>query len=196
MEEVMERPNIFDGEMVRAILDGRKTQTRLVRPQPSNLFLDKWVKCPCGKPGDTLWVRETWSPIHDRAIRYRADKGRRDFGDPNWEHHEELTRWWDKLQPPTRERWFPSIHMPRWASRITLNVKAIRVEQLKDISEEDAQAEGVDALPVEDIRDPRKQTYASYVYPFSLLWDSINAKRGFGWGANPWVWVVEFERMS
>lgn len=190
-----ERPIIFSGPMVRAILDGRKTQTRRVlRQQPSgpDLHLCGWdwsegvcvfatrdglhreTYCPYGAPRDLLWVREAWGQRREggtvigSAPIYRAD--------------------WVSC-PDTPPRWCPSIHMPRWASRLTLLVKSVRVERLQEISEEDAIAEGIgpfaNSLTIDcDTESPRSV--------FGALWDTINGKRA-PWARNPWVWVVDFE---
>jgi hypothetical protein len=180
-----ERPIIFSAPMVRAILGGAKTQTRrvvkpagwdpasaeygkariAVHPNAPKMGLqayfhhlesDTWhgVGCPYGKPGERLWVREEWAPRtlgawptlekHMKPI-YRADEDR-----PEWRHI-----------------WKPSIHMPRWASRITLEVTGVRVERLQEISEADVIAEG---------------------NPWGVYLNS--------WAANPWVWVVEFRRLA
>lgn len=189
-----ERPIIFSGEMVRAILEGRKTQTRrVVKPQPP---LDEWgvskpwqtdafevngrdYRCPYGLPGDRLWVRETFSPDYfDAQSRhaYRAD----------W------TLESGEFVP--EPKWTPSIHMPRWASRITLEVTDVRVERVQDISNSDIYAEGI--LPPDPDEpgpyDPDEGARSA----FKDLWWSINAKRGYGWEKNPWVWVVEFKRVE
>lgn len=189
-----ERPIIFQGDMVRAILDGRKTQTRrIVKPAPYDNCQriiqhgDEWLqvllngedheltlgdvskrlKCPHGVPGDRLWVRETFSrSANGDGIWYWAD-GNPDYGD------------WSRPKP--------SIHMPRWASRITLQITDIRVEQLCDISEEDAIAEGVSNQCEDGMWISAMEQYAD-------LWDSING--GGSWDANPWVWVIEFVRMQ
>jgi len=193
-----EHPIIFNGPMVRAILAGRKTQTRRVmKPQPdpdgkvdvgeigstrgfayvrgSRGGRCTKIPCPYGQPGDRLWVRETWA-LTDQAGYHEADAWpvyRAD--DPDWETME---GW----------RWRPSIHMPRWASRITLEITDVHVERLQDISAGDAAAEGVDGVvSVAITHDPVPSRNA-----FRVLWDSINAKRGYGWDANPWVWVIEF----
>ena len=177
-----EKPILFNGEMVRAILGGRKTQTRrVVKDQgrvptvlqsDGNRLLPKHVPdwftdyCPYGGHGDRLWVREThWRAEGEgtggkvRFLQYKATS-------PD--------------DPPLGDRWRPSIHMPRWASRITLEVTGVRVERVQDISNEDVHAEGF---------APWGDKYLS----FADLWDSINANRGYGWDANPWVWVVEFK---
>jgi hypothetical protein len=194
-----ERPILFSSEMVRAILDGRKTQTRLVvKPQPETSFpfakCIKWGemesdrgiwgvpgwgtsvrRCPYGQPGDCLWVRETWCPTMDGAevAYYKATIDQQIVKGPKWK---------------------PSIHMPRWASRIALEVTGVRVERVQDISEGDAIAEGIEphfaaiAEMSHDAISPESE--------FALLWDSINAKRGYSWDSNPWVWVVEFKVLN
>jgi hypothetical protein len=127
-------------------------------------------RCPYGQPGDRLWVRETWAPHADmptRAAIYRCDRGGdyQDTTTPNF-------------------RWSPSIHMPRWASRITLEIVSVRVERLNDISTEDAELEGCNRfVDSSGSYDARVQ--------FCELWESIN---GVGsWDLNPWVWVIEFK---
>ncbi len=205
--------------MVRAILEGRKTQTRriaklsdgslvndedvpshgecdgLVIPAPDYVMdfaksFPRWRRrdCPYGKPGDRLWVRETWGKVHyegvdeSPTIFYRADE--RD------QERDELTRW------------RPSIHMPRWASRINLEVVSVRVERLQDISEEDAMSEGIESWEergVDDAQDYyRDYVTGGHVYnakdSFRSLWQSINGPGS--WEANPWVWVVEFKRIE
>lgn len=209
-----ERPILFNSEMVRATLDDRKSHTRrVVKKYPAGcidrvmakdgscdikfirvhtfgnlhagLSVTKWIKCPYGKPGDHLWVRETFS-FYDSAnteVQYRADY-------PNW-------------RPGG---WKPSIHMPRWASRITLEIVNVRVERVQDITEEDALAEGIEQTdwayscePYRNYNHPKMMTGRNCSTPimsFSTLWDSINKKRGFGWQINPWVWVVEFKRIK
>ena len=194
-----ERPILFSGPMVRAILEGRKTQTRRVVKglTPGHAHtgrsltglgypasMGKWwaeflhsepgspiyVACPYGQPGDRLWVRETWA-LHpddgEAGVLWRAT-------DPGWDAE------------GTGLKWRPSIFMPRWASRIELEVTGVRVERVQGISEADAQAEGVAAVQgdPEDHVDP--------VDRFAQVWDGINGKRGHGWDVNPWVWVVEF----
>ncbi len=193
-----ERPILFSGPMVRAILDGRKTQTRrVIRPQP--VYKRGWFHwatskrsidfrlgndiaeqafaawCPHGMRGDRLWVRETFAgrkgfPLGQGKLFYRAD------GD--------VTGRQEPLSYYEREdRWRPSIHMSRWACRLILDVKAVRVERLLDITCADLRAEGMNNKYIHDnLTDYRK------------LWDSLNKKRGFGWDTNPFVWVIEFER--
>lgn len=187
-------PILFNDAMVRAILDGRKTQTRRpVKPQPPGpLSFCHYAKhgwalrsecgCKCGhdepwRPpaydGDTLWVRECWtkSPFldardTDEPVLYRA----------SWNT--------GRVHPM---RWCPSIHMPRWAARIFLRVTDVRVERVRDISLDDINAEGVQGCQ-EKNDDPW--------FWFSTIWDSVYASNGLGWEANPWVWVVEFEQLK
>ncbi len=209
--EMKERPIIFNGEMVRAILDGRKTQTRrVVRPQPPmtgglagySVFtpegrvsfrgrskdgeVTEWfIKRPWD-PGDLLYVRETWR-VHDAAeadIEFRADGAvvrRLDV--------EDNTVW---RASKGRTKWRPSIHMPKWAARIWLKVTDVRVERVQEMSFVDWRA---DFAPT-DIQVEKSRasfTGAAYQREHSRqLWDSINQKRGFGWEINPWVWVVTF----
>ena len=191
-----EHPILFSGLMVRAIRDGRKTQMRRVvkltekqrrainaqsredyREQPAVLKYS-----PYGLPGDLLWVRETWQQTRprrrdgERFILRTPGKG---LGDVHYAADAE------RDEPP---KWRPSIHMPRWASRITLEVTEVRVERVQEISAEDAIAEGFTEGDVPSHRDWVPQRL------FSRCWDSINEKRGYGWDANPWVWVVTFRR--
>jgi hypothetical protein len=210
--KIKERPILFSAEMVRAVLAGRKTQTRRViknRPLIEADFSDDFIKnpdnyvagdCPCGVPGDRLWVRETHAinpklpasmqtagTALDRHVRYRADGG-----EP-----------WNS--------WRPSIYMPRWASRILLEVTDVRVERVQEISEADAVAEGVaewsDAMLSSErgldrwcrravanaMREGRDRPGSAGMRDaFSLLWDSVS-KPGQQWSDNPWVWAVTFK---
>lgn len=198
MSSVKERPILFSAPMVRAILDGRKTVTR--RPVKGSAL--KWLEefapefvalsanelCPFGQIGDRLYVRETCFindyreaavPEGERAdceIHYRAD------GVPDFEGEEELIRW------------RPSIHMPRWASRILLEITDVRVERLQEITYEQAAAEGVHRGPLREWC-ASDEGGACHQYPipaFRDLWQST----GGDWDANPWVWVVEFKRVT
>jgi hypothetical protein len=206
-----ETPILFSAPMVRAILDGRKTQTRRVLTRKT-CFHDgnpaqKWQwdaldfktgfvdrgPSPAGNSGpyihitdldgdcthriyprwlvgEGLWVRETWyNDLPDAKdlehIYYRADG----------ECCEQIPEC--ACGEVGRPKWRPSIFMPKWASRLSLEVTKVRGERIQDISESDALAEGF-----------------SSVSDFKALWDSLNAERGFGWSENPWVWVIEFER--
>lgn len=228
-----ERPILFSGGMVRAILDGRKTQTRRVmKYQPLFKTFRRYVMdddvpeawqdsddifplCPYGVPGDRLWVRETWADTNGESgpmISYKAggDKFLIDDSYPvDYSKYPgcQFTMWCGDLRRGAKgHSWRPSIHMPRLASRITLEVTGVRVERLQDISEEDAKAEGAkkymwyqpDGRPESESRylggkeQFIKDHIPVYRNGFATLWDSINAKRGFGWDENPWVWVIEF----
>lgn len=191
-----ERPILFSGPMVRAILDGRKTQTRrVVKPQR---HAEQWPECGCicpyGAPGDRLWVRETWGTL----ACY-------DCYPPKVLSLHSFDRGWSESFLATAcdgavKKWRPSIHMPRWASRITLEVTGVRVERLQEISEGDAKAEGAlwragdgcawgwrHDLQNEFVHETAKESFAE-------LWDIINGAGS--WEANPWVWVVEFKRLE
>lgn len=172
------RPIPFSASKTRAILDGRKTMTRLViKPQPcSNVVISGSFEAPCphGKPSDRLWVREAFNTCGGKPF-YRADGELH----PDW-------------------KWRQSMRMPRWASRITLEITAVRVERLRDISEEDAKAEGMSDVPyiMDWEQDIRGFGPGSITRPrFRHLWDRYNAKRGHGWDTNPWVWVITFRRL-
>lgn len=210
------RPILFSGPMVRAIRTGRKTQTRrVVKPQPpvdvevfyweerdlpiavadepgcyveSNHGLRWNGRAPCS-PGDRLWVREAfgvWRPYVDvdgyvddfdahRGKLADAPEGYRTIYRADWEGDDEGMFW------------RPSIHMPRRLSRLQLEVKDVRIERLRDVSESDAKAEGVEPLPQSgNVQEPPHRA------GFRRLWDELNAGRGFGWESDPWVWVVEF----
>lgn len=210
MAESRERPILFSGAMVRALLDGRKTQTRRVmKPQPegerwlSELYLSgKWAErptCPYGQPGDRLWVRETWGVMSSEgstalvsyAARLPAGKTLADT-DGGCDVIRVPDEWRGRLEGLVdTERWRPSIHMPRWASRLTLKVTGVRVERLHDISEADARAEGVDheLAFTEGLITRASDTRPRAVAWFQALWDRINGADS--WDANPWVWVVE-----
>lgn len=199
---VKERPILFSGEMVRAILDGRKTQTRRVVNRKHLPFVEsllgglldgKWNQrpMPYGRPGDRLWVREAHTISNGGDAIYRVDYP------ANAE-----ARGLENIPPESEVRWRPSIHMPRWASRITLEITDVRVERVRSISRDDAMAEGVERVPApimaaawRDYRGGPADWVTDPVRSFSGLWDSINAGRGYGWDTNPWVWVIEFRRM-
>jgi hypothetical protein len=233
-----DKPILFNTEMVRAILDGRKTQTRRVvkvknwlNDPPDSIHPDGsgkgWVAwwgktsaefsreaypgpeqrgfSPPYRPGDRLWVRETWQ-IADwnedglPFVRYKVDGETQGPIIPPWDWVDRLWDLWGDLSTDenraidgkSAERvWRPSIHMPRWASRITLEVTAVRVERLQDISEEDAMAEGCTMdMPANGCH----LTGNCLKDRFAFLWDSL-AKPGQLWANNPWVWVIEFRRV-
>lgn len=212
-----EHPILFSALMVRAILSGQKTQTRrIVKPQPKHT--DRWTtlryfgdglaiecgsdypddeadkrRCPYGKPGDRLWVRETFAhqpaeyewnvstsiPRTPAETWYRADFA----GGESY----------NATMP-----WKPSIHMPRSLSRILLEITDVRVQRLNDISEEDALAEGIDACDCgcgTHYAEGQKWTRYAARDSFRDLWNSINAARGHGWDTNQWVWAITFNRV-
>lgn len=193
-----DRPIIFSGPMVRALLDGRKTQTRrILKPQPEVAILASehledhelrgWecyeqtdgryavVKRMPYAPGDRLWVRENFWPAFKRTETetgavYRADYIKPTQLDPSVYH---------------QKCWTPSIHMPRWASRLTLIVEGVKVERLLDINETDAQAEGVDPVIDHGVGNPNRHATA-----FLQLWDHLHGSGATY--ANPWVVAVTF----
>lgn len=190
-----ERPIIFSGYSVQAILAGRKSQTRrLVKPQPSpaHHYSDE-RRCPYGVPGDRLWVRESFYCDHfeyphaDREemlemISYRAGHDCRDWEDGC------------PCSSDGRSWWRSPLHMPRWASRITLEVTGVRVERLQNITEADAMAEGADTNPIKiKINGELADFYPmNHRIAFSVHWNIINGKRS-PWDSNPLVWVVSFK---
>lgn len=192
-----ERPILFSAPMVRAILDGSKTQTRRIVKEPDNGVttaiengkpfctdeLGNWLEriSPYGKRGDRLWVRETFcqkSWDTNKGCYYRAtdDVDCIDDGDGYAVINKD-----GSLKSP----WKPSIHMPRWASRITLEITNVRVERLQDISEDDAIAEGCSGK-IDGLEYPSQQ--------YKQLWNKINGDGS--WAANPWVWVIDFKRVE
>lgn len=230
-----ERPILFSGPMVRAILEERKTQTRrVIAPQPQRVgddcyrimlgkqahsgpenYMCREVLARFGKHygyggvGDRLWVRETWhcprqlDGSHQREkLIYRSDE-----------------EWLTPAPDYSKIRWAPSIFMPRWASRITLEITSVRIERLEEINTDDLRAEGVQ-VPVSapnrpllrltgkypptnyppfngSLEDIKKASAADWLRAeYASLWDSLNADRGYGWNTNPWVWVIEFKRIA
>ncbi|CAB5620037.1 Uncharacterised protein [Klebsiella pneumoniae] len=228
-----ERGMIFNSEMVRAILDGRKTQTRrIMKEQPVlngnfyEVFGSAWSKgmtsipavpghslstrCPFGAVGDRIWVRETFCPVDDTQ-----------YGGEKWVDYRATPRYeashpagWDSAPNDAEAlKWRPSIHMPRWASRILLEITDVRVERLNAISEEDAQREGVHTEVWDQTvvarnyaaRDEFFQFWSEdmphyvemnqlYRSSFRSLWESIYGEES--WKANGWVWVISFKRVE
>ena len=204
MHTTQERPILFSGAMVRAILDGSKTQTRRVAKPvkhpdlgdvyaPGALVLEREPQhvidraCPYGQPGDRLYVRETWAQpttLDPGPTFYRAD------------YPDSVLGKYENLPPAEAITWKPSIHMPRALSRILLEITGVRVERLNDCSEADARAEGI-APELDgwtDYSNPSCQMCPNPVDSYRTLWDSINGAGA--WAANPWVWVVEFRRIQ
>ncbi|QAA74173.1 ASCH domain-containing protein [Klebsiella variicola] len=219
-----ERGMIFNADMVRAILDGRKTQTRRImklQPKPSksrpgdfwfsskklesmvhvsdlapgnspiadyHLFIQEHC-CPFGAVGDRIWVRETWAEAGASAPDlklYRAN------------YPEHVPSIYENVPPAEEIRWTPSIHMPRTASRILLEITGVRVERLNAISEEDARAEGIIDGGCLNCGEPEPCGCANpepdATDAFAYLWQSIYGQEN--WNANPWVWVIEFKRVE
>lgn len=235
-----ELPIIFSAPMVRAIIDGRKTQTRrVVKPQPpighewagwciaSTHSADEgkstWaagagpclrdahrVRCPYGQPGDRLWVRETHAIFSTHGQHRKDGKRWGPWGglptttSPDGTQIAYYREGFDRCDPG---RWRPSIHMPRWASRITLEVTGVRVERLQAISEADALSEGVERhlggwfpygietclTTLVDGKERTAQFATEAAGSFRMLWESFNGAGS--WDLNPWVWVIEFRRL-
>lgn len=227
-----ERPILFSGPMVRALLRGEKTQTRrAVKPQPAYgcryemngagthalhlsdvpgrefvpptpRSVDHLLPCPYGEPGDRLWVRETWAPCDDLVLNhdlddpenvaYRADLSARFF---DGLQPLDTTNWnWDFVGTGTKRGWRPSIFMPRWASRITLEVTEVRVQRVQDISPEDAEAEGCVCIGGHDVPLFTDTIGGEHLDPrgaYQALWTKINGAAS--WDANPWVWAITFK---
>lgn len=261
--KIKERPILFQGEMVRALLEGRKTQTRrIVKPQPSSEFhpenkgVAHWYAptkvnkrtgemypgadvfgvadededriSPYGKPGERLWVRETWQDVHPCQIfedRFTT-AGRAGIPGPPAINYEVIYRadgeypklhFSDKypfrrpcigatckkshVHPEENYNgWEPSIFMPRWASRISLEITEVRVERLQEISENDSEKEGVphDNLVGYYCEEPTHNSdgvhRCNYRIGYKMLWERINGKQS--WEQNPWVWVVTFRMVK
>jgi hypothetical protein len=227
-----ERPILMRGDMVRATLADLKTNTRRVVKLNASGRVElkgkQWhiqdpdvvLGCPYGVPGDRLWVRETWhiegesrigdDPSKIVRVAYRPNSAAAITG--GWsQESKEFNRPAGELGPCANMstfradgniRWRPAIFMPRWASRITLEVADVRAERLQDITLEDICAEGVKNALAEAMWGPRWWVDAPEASEidtrdmFSKLWDSINAKRGFGWDTNPYVWRIAFKRVQ
>jgi hypothetical protein len=203
--EMKERPILFKGEMVRAILAGRKTQTRrIVKPHKDRDIGCQLARCELAgevnageyrnaycAPGDRLWVREghAFSVVDPEGLDWHDDPSNWDViyrADPK----QPGGGWRDSDGNVIEAPWRPSIHMPRWASRITLEVTGVRAERLQDISEADCQAEGIEFYALNGNPSVTGGLYLPAAY-YRYLWESINGAGS--WDANPWVWVVEFK---
>lgn len=235
--QAKERPIIFSGPMIQAILAGRKTQTRrVVKPQPEHWRCDApgmedigglaWKGrlceadafpgrppkhsdaledlCPYGQPGDLLYVKESWRPRSWSAeggwgeIEYRADGSARQVEGP-WS----FERMFPFDMPPAR--WRPSTHMPRWASRITLEITGVRVQRLGEISDEDAIAEGIEPKGVGRDGKPRWIVYGlehlgqvttSPAWSYERLWDTIHGDGAWVHDKDKWVWAITFRKVE
>ncbi|MGG9846353.1 hypothetical protein [Klebsiella pneumoniae] len=207
-----ERGMIFNAEMVRAILDGRKTQTRRPVKFPvhdknlgcelagnelaGELSAGNYLNSAFGKPGDRIWVREAFR-VHSRAtdvatLVYKASERN------SWTEQTHRVPVAVCNKPATPEKWTPSLHMPRWASRILLEITDVRVERLNAISEEDARAEGIIDGGCLNCGEPEPCGCANpepdATDAFAYLWQSIYGQEN--WNANPWVWVIKFKRVE
>jgi hypothetical protein len=200
------KPILFNTEMVQAILEGRKTVTRrVIKPQPiagirKSVFVPSGIEDGHGreikllyKVGDILYVRETFNNTETDTVLYAADKDFIDFG------CKEVDRY---LFMESEIKWKPSIHMPKEAARIFLKVTDVRVERLQDITEEQAIKEGFEQFACTNCRGSGCSDCSGSgleepgMVGFIYTWDNIYEKRGYGWEANPWVWVIEFERVE
>lgn len=212
------RPILFSAPMVRALLNGSKTQTRrVVKPRPDRYMgkrcmlqphelagevnQGEYSNCPYGQPGDRLWVRETWCGEidgHTSQLIYNEDGNtykclyRADGQHVVLDDGDGFTK--TNKDGSEASPWKPSIHMPRWASRITLEITGVRVERLHAISEADAIAEGIDAdVSSATLSSIGTRDVAGPVAEYSVLWEQINGPGS--WDLNPWVWVIEFKRV-
>lgn len=198
-----ERPILFSASMVRAVLADNKRQTRrVVKPQPSSDDIDnagdgetiidmatgRDIRCPYGAPGDRLWVRECWTHDADSLDECRAafEDASPGIGYGPYYRATEVA--------PDTLRWKPSIFMPRWASRITLEVTEVRVQRLQEITEDDARAEG--AWTADCVSAVGAALFGTHRGGFSELWDRINGRDGRRWTDNPFVWAITFKRLS
>lgn len=197
-----QRPILFQGAMVRALLDGTKTQTRRVVKAARDPNIDCWMTpgeialdsatvqehiSPYGQPGDQLWVRESWSEptsLDPGPTFYRAD------------YPACVPSHFSNVPPIESIKWKPSIHMRRDQCRIILEITGVRVERLQDISETDSIAEGIEQSGNCNWRDYMDHPFNDFTNPrrsYRSLWEAINGPGS--WDANPWVWVVEFKRL-
>jgi hypothetical protein len=230
-----EHPIIFSGEMVRAIIDWRKTQTRrVVKHAPPDtdpptdwvwgLYDGLWYPhdgeypdeghydtytCPYGQPGDELYIKEAWrtfSGMDERNATDMAESCKEAGWDSPWapiqyeaDGHRDN---WDVVPHDEPGRYRHARFMPKWLSRLTLRVTNVRVERVQEINEKECWAEGLVRVdkPLRNLARATPVRGAPQLtvprQAFAQLWDSINTKRGFGWDINPWVWVIEFERVE
>jgi hypothetical protein len=221
-----ERPILMSAPMVRALLEGRKTQTlriiKLIDPPPHQFpeatLVECWhvpdglvwaypggehvscrpaARCPYGKPGDRLWVRETWLPCCHGSYEAWPRNG----GTPVDAQQAFIQYKEDAPIDDYKGFWRSSIHMPRWASRFTLEITEVRVQRLQEISKEDVVAEGVKAQCVycrandETCSDGSDSCSGEFQYSYMQLWESINGGVG-SWDLNPWVWAISFKEVA
>ena len=217
-----ERPILFSGPMVRAILAGHKTQTRRILRLPPGyehgevygyegchnglhaLACDpgpsRAIRCPYGAPGDRLWVRETWTafskPSHEYGECEEREGPPSEMPDLYGTDRSDVVYAADGTSNPNR--WRPSIHMPRWASRLALEITGVRVERLQDIPGADVLAEGVgqpwNGIGIEKAGGMTPDIEQQLRHKFHGLWNDINGEGG--WESNPWVWALSFRAVS
>lgn len=205
-----ERGIMFSGPMIRALLEGRKTQTRrtkgldAINTRPGDYRLrgvedglwyfannlhsdgDTSAKCPYGQPGDRLWCKETLRVGDNGGLVYSADGA-------------EVKDWPRIIGERPVSKTLPPIFMPRWASRLTLEITDVRVERLQSISEEDARAEGTGpdmvCSPEYAARHGFEGTEHDFIFRYRCVWNSINGKK-HPWESNPWVWAITFKKAA
>jgi hypothetical protein len=220
-----EKPILFSAPMVRAILAGKKTMTRrVIKPQPecitdkgiyidrkgSVLFQNKESKLGKYQVGNVLWVREKFQiyPAQEFLSRSREMKPYEKI--PKQKPESYYVEY--AAEQEAQRKWRLSIHMPRWVARLFLKIRGVRVERLQDISNADVRKEGICGEEYEvscensynngnctfrtKFNNDCNGCFQSARAQFSCLWDTLNAKRGYGWESNPWVWVYEFERVE
>lgn len=220
-EAVKARGLLLTDALAQAAHEGRKTQTRRpVNPQPiRSQGANGWTwkgmcfgrhegdmreamreRCPFGVPGDLLYVRECWTPRDGTSIYHRAKKS---LWFVRVADQDECHRWWMKMQPPASHgRWVPNIHMPRWAARTWLRITNVRVERLCQITEAALVTEGVPDTRNAFVPDLESTYFTAGIGrelrgrrgTFAETWDRIYHRKGLGWDANPWVWVLEWEK--
>jgi hypothetical protein len=215
-----ERPILMSSSMIKALLEGRKSQTRrALKPQPhiadasygdveeSERYPGEWFQWCCGEPGpaflcphgaagERLWVRETWG-----LIRNKGELGVTDWDGPipparpgGWDVTYRATDGWESHFDDRGFNWRPSIFMPRWASRIDLELTGVRVERLQEISYQDCVAEGIPPVPCMDDHADPETIIGAIRSLYAKLWDQVNMPRpGCDWSDNPWCWVLEFK---
>jgi len=195
-----------------------RVEAHFIKDDMAHFCNDFLSHCPYGQVGDRLWVRETFVLESDAEYGYSEDEIKRigvdkpiksEISDGDYYHlipHYRATEPEPNIVPPwvddfdDKTRWTPSIFMPRWASRLTLEITGVRVERVQEITEEDAIKEGapagyISAYPTifHKGQPNYTETPKDYRMGFQRLWNSLNAKRGYGWDTNPWVWVIEFK---
>lgn len=221
-----EKPILFSGPMVKALLDGKTQTRRVLTPQPDHHHSGKLItfkggctfgvviggstklnwKCQYGQPGDRLWVRETFAfkkgaDVRERHVGTDLDETLGEM--PHYAYRATEPQWGEFTEGSMKGKrcfkWRPSIFMPRKASRITLEITDVRVERLQEISREDVRAEGIPETYGEwgAIRFPGFESHIwdnmRFNEQFKMCWDQLNAKRGYSWDSNPWVWCISFK---